>query len=277
MGVRVHISYTVIFLLSISAFVSQSFADEHAPIESNGELNSPAPDASNPAQQKVWSSIDNHDVVPGTESVQPAEKLAHAQAAATPTAEMSATSHGAESVTGSSQVNNQANNPVSHQTNSSAPAALNQQEPVKPAVAEQPPTESMKTPQNLQAELPHVNALSEVQAVGAHIYDVKGIGSWQRQGMSGQVRMVITRSSRRDDVYLQWVAWRDGSPRAIIASDAVVAINEDANYQVRAISSQIMQGKPVITLSLEDKYSKEMLRGVIRVLDVGVYECQVLR
>lgn len=269
MGVRVHISYTVIFLLSISAFVSQSFADEHAPIESNGELNSPAPDALNPAQQKVWSSIDNHDVVPGAASVQPAEKLAHAQAAATPTAEMSATSHGAESVTGRSQVNNQAGSPAS--------APLNQQEPVKPAVAEQTPTESMKTPQNLQAELPHVNALSEVQAVGAHIYDVKGIGSWQRQGMSGQVRMVITRSSRRDDIYLQWVAWRDGSPRAIIASDAVVAINEDANYQVRAISSQIMQGKPVITLSLEDKYSKEMLRGVIRVLDVGVYECQVLR
>ncbi|MCP5334968.1 MAG: hypothetical protein H7A08_04660 [Oceanospirillaceae bacterium] len=270
-------SYTVIFSLLITGFVSQSFADEHAPIKSNGELNTPVPDASNPAQQKVWSSIDNHDVVPESASVQPAEKLAHAQAAATPTAEMSTTSHGTESVTGSSQVNNQANNPVSHQTNSPAQAALNQQEPVKPAVAEQPPTESMKTPQNLQAELPHVNALSEVQAVGAHIYDVKGIGSWQRQGMSGQVRMVITRSSRRDDVYLQWVAWRDGSPRAIIASDAVVAINEDANYQVRAISSQIMQGKPVITLSLEDKYSKEMLRGVIRVLDVGVYECQVLR
>lgn len=277
MGVRVHISYTVIILLSISGLVSQSFGDENAPIESSPQLNTPVPDGAGTAPQKVWSSIDNHEVVPDAAITQPAQKLPHAPTmAATPPAEISA-GPTAESVKGASQVNNQTINSVSHQTNSPAPAALNQQEPVKPVVAEQTPSESLKTPQNLQAEVPHVNALSEVQAVGAHIYDVKGIGSWQRQGMSGQVRMVITRSSRRDDVYLQWVAWRDGSPRAIIASDAVVAINEDANYQVRAISSQIMQGKPVITLSLEDKYSKEMLRGVIRVLDVGGYECQVLR
>lgn len=261
--------YTVIFLFVVLGCLGAVRADENpALIESAVPLSAPQTGG-----EKVWSSLDNREVMADAVPVVQAAKLEHPAPAVSVSNLASPGASGAEpsaaSVTPAA--------PGADAALSTAPAVQPSAEPVKPMVAAQPAAEPLKTPQNLMAEVPYVDARSEVQSIGAHIYDVKGIGSWQRQGMSGQVRMIITRNSRRDDVYLQWVAWRDGSPKAIIASDAVSEINNDANYQVRAISSQILQGKPQITLSLEDKYSKEMLRGIIRVIDVGVFECQVLR
>lgn len=258
--------YTVIFLCSaFCGLVPLAAAD--------GQM-------SVPAGNKVWSSLENREVVSRAEledapvkavQPQPASQVSDTSMAAPKPAESGINQAAVPSAQVAAEADKKTEPPTSLPAKSAAP------EPLPPAAVVTPQDVPTKAPQNLQAEIPYVDSAAEVLSIGAHIYDVKGIGSWQNAHMMGQIRMVITRNSKRDDIYLQWVAWRDDTPKAIVASEAVEGINRDANYRVKAISSQIMQGKPQITLSLEDKYSKELLRGVIRIIDVGRFECQVLR
>ena len=50
---------------------------------------------------------------------------------------------------------------------------------------------------------------SDVHKLGASIYDVKGMGNWKKGSRGGQVRLVITRMAKQDEVFLQWVQWNE--------------------------------------------------------------------
>ena len=67
------------------------------------------------------------------------------------------------------------------------------------------------------------------------VYDVKGMGQWSMGSKSGQVRLVITRDKKRDEVYLQWVAWDEGEPVHVESTIAVTEINRDDRYSITFI------------------------------------------
>jgi hypothetical protein len=266
--------YTVIFFpLFFNSAMPVAMADEQGLL---------------PSSNKVWSSLENREVIAEAEAEDaplkavkplPAKQKADVNTLTNNTEPVVTPASAQPLVPVATQITTSV---VTDAKPSAEPSLSLPSKSTAPAAAVASPVMTpqdapIKSPQNLQGEIPYVDSAAEVLSIGAHIYDVKGIGSWQNAHMMGQIRMVITRNSKRDDIYLQWVAWRDDTPKAIVASEAVEGINRDANYRVKAISSQIMQGKPQITLSLEDKYSKEMLRGVIRIIDVGRFECQVLR
>ena len=49
--------------------------------------------------------------------------------------------------------------------------------------------------------------ISTIYKLDPVIYDVKGMGNWKKGRQAGQVRLVITRTHRRDDVFLQWIQY----------------------------------------------------------------------
>lgn len=109
------------------------------------------------------------------------------------------------------------------------------------------------------------------------VYDVKGMGQWSMGSKSGQVRLVITRDKKRDEVYLQWVAWDEGEPVHVESTIAVTEINRDDRYSITFIRREVNDGVRQIVLGLEDRRTKDVLRAFIQVKEMGLYHCQIKR
>lgn len=119
--------------------------------------------------------------------------------------------------------------------------------------------------------------MKSVYDLPANIYDVKGMGKWSLGSKSGQVRLVITRHKKRDEVYLQWVHWKDGQPASVESSISITEINNDERYLVTFIRREINDGQRQIVLGLEDKRTKDLMRAEIKVKEMGLYYCQLTR
>ncbi len=126
------------------------------------------------------------------------------------------------------------------------------------------PTLSRKTP-----------ASNPVFKLAPEIYDVKGMGNWTSGNQSGQIRLVITRTNRRDEVYLQWVSWDDFGPKALITSVPVDEINLEAPYKTLYIRKETVRNEHSISLGLEDRHTKQIFKATIKTFGIGKYDCKI--
>ncbi len=117
--------------------------------------------------------------------------------------------------------------------------------------------------------------MADVYALSPAIYDIKSVGSWARGKKEGQVRLVITRSKKRDDVFLQWVSWDQKGPQKVESTIQVKEIRETANYKITYVRREKIEGKRQIVLGLENLYDKSVSRAMIQVIGVGMYGCLV--
>ena len=116
--------------------------------------------------------------------------------------------------------------------------------------------------------------ISTVYKLDPVIYDVKGMGNWKKGRQSGQVRLVITRTSRRDDVFLQWVVWDKKGPKEIKSTVQISEIQQMANFKTTFIRREKGLKNRQIVLGLENQYDKTQSRVIIQVQDMGLYTCQ---
>ena len=107
----------------------------------------------------------------------------------------------------------------------------------------------------------------------AAIYDVKGIGNWRKGEAAGQIRLIITRSNKRDDIFIQWVQWSDKGPESIKKTVQVQEIRENANFKTTFIRREAVKGVRQLVLGLENLYDRSAARAVIQIEDVGRYSC----
>jgi len=116
--------------------------------------------------------------------------------------------------------------------------------------------------------------LTDVYKLPASIYDVKGMGNWKKGSKAGQIRLVIARSNKRDEVFLQWVQWNMKGPEKIASTLMVREIQDMANFKVIFIRRETIDGKRQIVLGLENMLDKTNLRAILDVTDVGYYTCR---
>ncbi len=116
--------------------------------------------------------------------------------------------------------------------------------------------------------------ISTVYKLDPVIYDVKGMGNWKKGREAGQVRLVITRTSRRDDVFLQWITWDKKGPKNIKSTVQISEIQLEANFKTTFIRREKGKKNRQIVLGLENQYDKTSSRAIIQVQDVGLYTCQ---
>ncbi len=114
-----------------------------------------------------------------------------------------------------------------------------------------------------------------VTALPAAIYDVKGIGNWRKGEVGGQIRLVITRSKKRDEVFLQWVQWVDKEPKKVQKTVQVKEIQQEANFKTTFIRRETVGGVPQLILGLESLYDKSSSRAFIKIDGVGRYHCHI--
>ncbi len=116
--------------------------------------------------------------------------------------------------------------------------------------------------------------ISTVYKLDPVIYDVKGMGNWKKGRQSGQVRLVITRTSRRDDVFLQWIVWDKKGPKEIKSTVQISEIQQMANFKTTFIRREKGEKNRQIVLGLENQHDKTQSRVIIQVQNVGLYTCQ---
>ncbi|MFT5593190.1 MAG: hypothetical protein ACI8SR_001562 [Oceanicoccus sp.] len=114
----------------------------------------------------------------------------------------------------------------------------------------------------------------DVQQLSPVIYDVKGMGNWQKGSRSGQVRLVITRLQKQDEVFLQWVQWDAKGPELVKSTVAIKEIAQQGRFKVDFIRRENKGNERKIILGLENLHDKSSSRVVIQVQDLGVYSCK---
>lgn len=119
-----------------------------------------------------------------------------------------------------------------------------------------------------------VKHLNDVYGLPAAIYDVKGMGQWKKGQDAGQIRLVIARTNKRDEVYLQWVKWNEKGPEKVISTVMIKELQKYANYKTTFIRRETINSKRQIVLGLENLYDKSSERAVLDVTGVGKYHCQ---
>lgn len=115
---------------------------------------------------------------------------------------------------------------------------------------------------------------SDAYNLGASIYDVKGMGNWKKGSRGGQIRLVITRMAKQDEVFLQWVQWNDKGPELVKSTVKIKEIEEKGRFKVDFIRRETVGHSRQILLGLENLYDKSLSRVVIQVQDLGVYTSQ---
>jgi hypothetical protein len=113
--------------------------------------------------------------------------------------------------------------------------------------------------------------LRDVYDLPASIYDIKGVGKWQKGSDYGQLRLVVARSNKRDEVYLQWVKWSRKGPLKVVSTVMIKEIQESANFKTTFIRREIVEEKRQIVLGLENLHDKSSSRAVIEITGVGRY------
>ena len=116
--------------------------------------------------------------------------------------------------------------------------------------------------------------ITDVYKLPASIYDVKGMGNWKKGNRAGQIRLVIARSKKRDEVFLQWVQWDIKGPSEVASTVMIREIQDMANFKITYIRRETINGKRQIALGLEDMHDKGTLKAIIDVTDVGYYTCR---
>jgi len=117
--------------------------------------------------------------------------------------------------------------------------------------------------------------LTTVFNLPADIYDVKGIGNWRKGEAAGQIRLVIARSNKRDEVFLQWVLWNDKGPEKVKTTLQIQEIQQEANFKITFIRRETVKGVRQLILGLENLYDKSAARAIIEINDVGRYTCLI--
>ena len=117
--------------------------------------------------------------------------------------------------------------------------------------------------------------LDQVYKLPAAIYDVKGMGKWKKGADTGQIRLVIARTNKRDEVYLQWVKWDKQGPNKVVSTVMVKEIQEAANFKTTFIRRETIDGSRQIVLGLENLYDKSSSRATLHVTGVGRYRCKM--
>jgi hypothetical protein len=115
----------------------------------------------------------------------------------------------------------------------------------------------------------------DVNQLPAVIYDVKGMGQWKKGSDAGQLRLVIARTNKRDEVYLQWVKWNSHGPEKVVNTVMIKEIQESANYKTTFIRRETFEGKRQIVLGLENLHDKSSNRAILEVTGVGRYYCKI--
>ncbi len=115
--------------------------------------------------------------------------------------------------------------------------------------------------------------LTSVFNLSPDIYDVKGIGDWRKGEAAGQVRLVIARSNKRDEVFLQWVQWGDKGPEKVSATLPIKEIQQEANFKITFIRRETVAGVRQLVLGLKNLYDKSVARAIIEIEGVGRYRC----
>ncbi len=117
--------------------------------------------------------------------------------------------------------------------------------------------------------------LASVSQLSSSVYDVKGIGNWRKGDLSGQIRLVITRSNKRDEVFLQWVQWNDDGPQKVTKTVLVKEIMLEANFKTTFIRRETVEGGRQLILGLENLYDKSSARAIIQIEGIGRYSCHI--
>lgn len=118
--------------------------------------------------------------------------------------------------------------------------------------------------------------LKMVYKLAPAVYDVKGMGNWKKGREAGQIRLVIARTHKRDEVYLQWVKWDADGPVEVKSTVLINEIQDAANFKTTFIRRETIDGKRQIVLGLENHYDKMSSRIALEVLDVGRYQSRFL-
>lgn len=116
--------------------------------------------------------------------------------------------------------------------------------------------------------------IDDVHQLSPVIYDVKGMGNWKKGSRSGQIRLVITRLQKQDEVFLQWVQWDAKGPELVKSTVAIKEIAQQGRFKVDFIRRESTGNQRKILLGLENLHDKSSSRVVIQVQDLGVYSCK---
>jgi hypothetical protein len=117
--------------------------------------------------------------------------------------------------------------------------------------------------------------LASVSNLPSSIYDVKGIGNWEKGGLVGQIRLVIARANKHDEVFLQWIQWDDIGPEKIIKTVLVEEILQRANFKITFIRRETIEDERQLILGLENLYDGSSSRAFIKIEGVGRYRCHI--
>jgi hypothetical protein len=117
--------------------------------------------------------------------------------------------------------------------------------------------------------------LDDIYKLPASLYDVKGVGPWKAGNDSGQLRLVIARTNKRDEVYLQWVKWNEKGPEKVVSTVMIKEIQASANYKTTFIRIKSMAGKRQVVLGLENLHDKSSSKAEIEIIGVGRYNCSL--
>ncbi|GAA6133658.1 hypothetical protein NBRC116188_04470 [Oceaniserpentilla sp. 4NH20-0058] len=115
--------------------------------------------------------------------------------------------------------------------------------------------------------------IEQVFRLSPVIYDVKGMGNWKTAKHSGQIRLVITRSDKQDEMFLQWVQWNEKGPELIKSTVAIKEIQQAGRFKVMFIRRESTNGQRKIILGLENLHDKLSTRAIIHVDGIGRYRC----
>lgn len=119
------------------------------------------------------------------------------------------------------------------------------------------------------------DTIDDVYKLSPFIYDVKGMGNWQKGSRGGQIRLVITRTQKRDEVFLQWVQWNEKGPELIKSTVAIKEIQQAGKFKVDFIRRETIGHARQIVLGLENLHDKSSSRAIIQVQDLGLYSCRM--
>jgi len=115
--------------------------------------------------------------------------------------------------------------------------------------------------------------MTDAYKLSASIYDVKSMGKWKKGKESGHIRLVIARSNKRDEIYLQWIKWDEKGPASVKSTVMIKEIQQAANFKSTFIRREVIEGKRQIVIGLENLHNKTTQRAIVEVTGVGRYKC----
>lgn len=114
-------------------------------------------------------------------------------------------------------------------------------------------------------------AIDDVYKLSPAIYDVKGMGEWKVGSRFGQIRLVLTRSVKQDEAFLQWVQWNDKGPEKVRSTVVLKEIQQEGRFKVTFIRRESYDSKQHIILGLENLHDKSTSRAIINIENIGLY------